>query len=73
MPRFFARRAAVGNLAWALDELAESNERRLVIKFQFVLQTLFPLIVLMLGLVVFVTAAAYFAPLVTLISRLGDR
>jgi protein transport protein HofC len=65
--------AAVGNLGWALDELAESAERRLAIKFQMVIQTLFPLVVLMLGLVVFVTAVGYFAPLVTLISEISDR
>jgi protein transport protein HofC len=64
---------AVGNLAWALNELAESSERRLAIKFQMVIQTLFPLVVTMLGLVVLVTAAGYFAPLVTLISEIGDR
>jgi type II secretory pathway component PulF len=65
--------AAVGNLGWALDELAESSERRLVIKFQMVIQTLFPVVVLLLGLVVFVAAAGYFAPLVTIISEIGER
>ncbi len=65
--------AAVGNLGWALDELAESTERRVAIKFQMVIQTLFPLVVLMLGVVVFVTAVGYFAPLVALISKLGDQ
>jgi len=65
--------AAVGNLGWALDELAESSERRLAIKFQMLVQTFFPLVVLMLGLVVFVTALGYFAPLVKIISEIGDR
>ncbi len=65
--------AAVGNLGWALDELAETTERRLAIRFQMVIQTLFPLVVLMLGLVVFVTAVGYCAPLVTLISNIADR
>ncbi|MGO9465362.1 MAG: type II secretion system F family protein [Isosphaeraceae bacterium] len=65
--------AAVGNLGWALDELAESSERRLALKFQMLVQTLFPLVVLMLGLVVFVTVLGFFAPLVKIISELGDR
>ncbi len=64
---------AVDNLGWALDELAESSERRLAIKFQMLVQTFFPLVVLMLGLVVFVTALAYFAPLVKIISEISDR
>jgi type II secretory pathway component PulF len=65
--------AAVGNLGWALDELAESSERRLAIKFQMLVQSFFPLVVLMLGLVVFVTALGYFAPLVKIISEISDR
>ncbi len=64
---------AVGNLGWALDELAESAERRLAIRFQFLIQTLFPFVVVMLGLVVFLMALGYFAPLVKIISELGDR
>jgi len=69
----FRSAAAVGNLGWALDELAESSERRLAIKFQMLVQTFFPLVVLMLGLVVFVTALGFFAPLVKIISEIGDR
>jgi type II secretory pathway component PulF len=64
---------AVGNLGWALDELAESSERKLAIKFQIVIQTLFPLVVILLGLVVFVTALGYFTPLVKIIAELSDR
>jgi len=64
--------AAVGNLGWALEELAESSERRLAIKFQMVIQTLFPLVVVMLGLVVVVTAVGYFAPMLAIISKIND-
>jgi protein transport protein HofC len=64
---------AVGNLGWALDELAEAAERKLAIKFQVVIQTLFPLVVIFLGSIVFVTALGYFAPLVKIISELSDR
>jgi type II secretory pathway component PulF len=62
--------AEVGNLSWALLELAETAERRLAIRFQMVIQTLFPLVVVMLGASVFVMAMAYFVPLVSLISEL---
>ena len=61
---------AVGNLAWALHELAETAERRLATRVQAVVQMLFPLMVVFLGVLVFFIGVAYFAPLVTLISRL---
>ena len=60
----------VGNLAWALLELAETAERRLATRFQMVIQTLFPLVVVMLGMAVFIMAMAYFVPLVALITEL---
>ena len=65
-----ASAAAVGNLGWALLELAETAERRLATRFQMVIQTLFPLVVVMLGMAVFVLAMAYFVPLVQLITEL---
>ena len=52
-------------------ELAETGERRLAFRFQAVIQTLFPLVVIGLGLVVFFLAVAFFAPLVDLIRRLA--
>ncbi len=61
---------AVGNLAWAMRELAESAERRLAFRFHTVIQTLFPLVVVGLGAVVFFLAFAFFSPLVELIRRL---
>ena len=63
--------AEVGNLAWALRELAETNERRLAFRFQAVIQTLFPLVVLCLGMVVLFLAVAFFTPLVVLLRRLS--
>ena len=62
--------AQVGNLGWALLELAETAERRLATRFQMVIQTLFPLVVVMLGMAVFIMAMAYFVPLVALITEL---
>ena len=62
---------AVGNLPWALSELAETVERRLAVRFQLAIQTLFPLVVVMLGMVVFILVTAYFLPLVNLIKSLS--
>jgi protein transport protein HofC len=61
----------VGNLSWAMRELAETGERRLAYRFQAVVQTLFPLVVVGFGLVVFFLAAAFFYPLVDLIRSLA--
>jgi type II secretory pathway component PulF len=63
--------AAVGNLAWALAELAETTERRLANRVQAWVQFLFPMVVLALGFLVFFFAMAYFAPLVSLITELS--
>jgi type II secretory pathway component PulF len=62
--------AQVGNLDWALLELAETAERRLAIRVQMLTQTLFPLVVLVLGMAVFIMGMAYFVPLVALITEL---
>jgi protein transport protein HofC len=62
---------AVGNLPWALSELAATIERRMAIRFQLAIQTMFPLVVLMLGLVTFILVAAYFLPLVNMIKSLS--
>jgi general secretion pathway protein F len=62
---------SVGNLAWALEELAETAERRLATRAQMVIQTCFPLVVVVLGMLVFILATAYFLPLVHLIQKLA--
>ena len=54
-----------------MRELAETGERRLAFRFQAVIQTLFPLVVVGFGLVVFFLAVAFFAPLVDLIRSLA--
>ena len=64
--------AEVGNLSWALFELADSADRKLATRFQMVVQTLFPLVVVMLGMAVFILAMAYFVPLVQLITELTN-
>jgi protein transport protein HofC len=63
--------AEVGNLAWAMRELSETSERRLVLRFHAVLQTIFPLVVVSIGVGVFFLAVAFFAPLTELIRRLA--
>ncbi|MFO0891442.1 MAG: type II secretion system F family protein [Isosphaeraceae bacterium] len=62
--------SAVGNLEWAMRELAETKERRLAFRFQAAIQTLFPLVILAIGAGIFLLAIAFFAPLVELIRRL---
>ncbi len=64
--------AAVGNLAWALSELADTIERRLATRAHAIVQTLFPLAVAALGALVFTLAVAYFMPLVQLITELSN-
>jgi type II secretory pathway component PulF len=64
---------AVGNLSWALTELADTIERRLAARAHTLVQTIFPLAVVMLGVVVFILAIAYFIPLVQLITELANQ
>ncbi|QEH37027.1 Type II secretion system protein F [Aquisphaera giovannonii] len=62
----------VGNLAWAMREVADAGDRRTARRLQVVIQTLFPAVVLGLGVLVFFITAAFFIPLVTLIERLAE-
>ena len=61
----------VGNLSWALGEMAEANERRLGYRLQLWLQMLFPVLIIALGSLVFVIAVAYFSPIAKLIEVLA--
>jgi type II secretory pathway component PulF len=67
-----ASASAAGNLAWALAELANTSERRFATRFQAFVQTLFPLVVITLGVVALIVAAGFFVPLVQLIQRLTE-
>jgi type II secretory pathway component PulF len=60
----------VGNLPWALHEMAESVRRRLVYRVQTIAQLIFPPIVILMGLVVLFVVVALFLPLVSLIEHL---
>jgi type II secretory pathway component PulF len=67
-----ASAASVGNLAWACRELADTAERRQQLRMQVLTQTLVPVAIIVLGLVVALLAVGYFIPLVTLIQSLAD-
>ena len=71
MPPYSLRRNRSATSRRALEELALSAERRLVTRMQVVIQTLFPLVVLILGVLVFILVTAYFLPLVHLIQNLA--
>lgn len=61
----------LGNLAWALRELAESNRRRFAYRAFALLQLLFPLLILGIGLVIMTFVIGYFYPLVLLINSVA--
>ncbi|NLX96184.1 MAG: hypothetical protein GXY83_08405 [Rhodopirellula sp.] len=60
----------VGNLPWALRELADSNRRRWGYRALIWLQILFPAVILSVGLLVALYVIGYFLPLVSLIQNL---
>jgi len=60
----------VGNLAWAMREVADSNRRRLAYRAQTWMQVLFPAAVVCMGLAVMFFYVSYFLPLIALIQRL---
>lgn len=61
----------VGNLEWALEEMANSAVRRQIYRLQAWLQVLFPAAILAVGLFVFVFVCGLFMPLVALIQGLA--
>jgi type II secretory pathway component PulF len=60
----------VGNLPWALHEMADSVRRRLAYRMQAMAQLLFPPVVILMGLVVMFIVVALFLPLISLIQHL---
>jgi type II secretory pathway component PulF len=60
-----------GNLAWALDEMADSTLRRFVLRLRALLGLLFPVLVLVLGAAVGLFVTSLFLPLVSLIQGLS--
>jgi type II secretory pathway component PulF len=62
----------LGNFAWALDEMADACERRLIYRIQAMLQVVFPAAIVVYGLVVMFVIVALFDPLVALIQKLSQ-
>jgi type II secretory pathway component PulF len=60
-----------GNLAWALEEMADRALRREIYRVQVLLQVLFPLALLAVAALVFLFVVGLFLPLVTLIESLA--
>ncbi len=60
-----------GNLAWVMRELANTSDRRALVRLQAIIQLLFPILILLIGLFVLFVVLAYFSPLVMLIDRLA--
>ena len=61
----------VGNLPWALEEMAESALRRQLYRTQIVLQLLFPPVLLLVGLFVTFVVVSLFLPLIALVQGLA--
>lgn len=57
----------VGNVEWALDEMADSSIRRLIYRSRLFVNIAFPIILLLLGVAVACFAIGFFMPLVNLI------
>ncbi len=61
----------VGNLPWALREMADSSRRRLAYRLYAILQLTFPVVVLVCGVLVMFIVVSLFLPLIELIERLS--
>ena len=60
----------VGNLPWAMHELADANERRAIYRIETVMAIGMPIVILLLGCMVAVIVIGWFMPLVALITNL---
>ncbi len=60
----------MGNLPWAMREMADSSRRRLACRVQALCQVLFPPLIILMGLAVGFIFLALFLPLICLIQRL---
>jgi type II secretory pathway component PulF len=61
----------LGNLPWALRELADSNERRLVYRLETSLNVFGPLVLLGWGVMILMISLAFFLPVVKIILALA--
>jgi len=60
----------VGNLPWAMREMADSNRRRLAYRLNALVQLAYPPVILCLGVIVLFIVSALFMPMISLITRL---
>ncbi len=60
----------VGNLPWALQEMADSGRRRLAYRVQAMIQAAFPVLLVLAGLIVMFVVVALFLPVITLIQHM---
>ncbi len=61
----------VGNLPWALREMADSTRRRLAYRVGAITQAVFPVLVILMGVSVMFVVVALFLPLVSLVNHLA--
>jgi type II secretory pathway component PulF len=61
----------VGNLPWAMQEMADSSRRRFIYRLQAAVQAAFPPVVVFFGLIVMFIVVSIFLPLVTLIQKMS--
>lgn len=66
-----AAAAVVGNLSWAMNDLAESADRRGRVRIDAWAQTLYPVGVILMGGVVLFMGLGFFYPLIELLRRLS--
>jgi len=60
----------LGNLPWALKEMAQSNRRRLAYRLYALVNLLYPPVILMYALVIMFFVVGMFVPLIVLIHKL---
>ncbi len=63
--------ARVGNLGWAIRQLADSQRRRSIYRLQTMAQVVFPPLVILIGAFFAILVIGFFMPLVTLIQSLA--
>jgi general secretion pathway protein F len=63
--------ARVGNLPWAMREMADSNRRRFTYRLHAWVQIMFPVALLVCGAAVMFIMLAFFMPVMTLIEKLS--
>lgn len=66
-----AAASAVGNLPWAMNDLAEAAERRMRLRLALLARAIWPLAIIAFGSLMLFMAVGFFLPLIVLIGRLS--